>query len=264
LLLDNYSLFYAPSASSLQFILSTRTAKSDSILAMANPDAPGAQHLEHAAAEAEAVAGLYGAKALLGSAATESRFKDQAGKVGLVHLAAHSDLQPTTPLFSAILLQPDEKEDGRLETHEVINLNLAETDLVVMSACQTHLGELSAGDELVGLERAFFRAGTPSLLTTLWPVNDEATALLMEGFYARLRAGVPKAEAIRLAQRETREKYPQPYYWAGFVLVGDPGAAPARSLPFPWLWVSGGVIGLCLLVLALVLVVRRRRTARAL
>jgi CHAT domain-containing protein len=145
------------------------------------------------------------------------------------------------------LLQPDESEDGRLETHEVFNLDLPQTDLVVLSACETHLGELSSGDELVGLERAFLRAGSPSLLTTLWPVDDEATAELMEQFYTHLRAGVPKAEALRLAQMETRKEHPEPYYWAGFVLVGDYGEGPAspgeRWKQYRWLlWVGVGLI----------------------
>jgi MYXO-CTERM domain-containing protein len=104
--------------------------------------------------------------------------------------------------------------------------------LVVLSACQTHLGELSRGDELVGLERAFIRAGSPSLLTTLWRVDDAATAELMERFYTHLRAGSPKAEALRLAQTETCAKHPEPYYWAGFVLVGDAGA-PSEAGPAP-------------------------------
>lgn len=142
---------------------------------------------------------------------------------GIVHIAAHSDFQPQNPLFSAILLAADEQEDGRLETHEIFNLNLDQTDLVVLSACATHLGELSRGDELVGLERAFFRAGTPSLLSTLWRVDDKATAALMERFYIHLRAGRPKAESLCLAQIETRIEYPDPYYWAGFLLVGDAG-----------------------------------------
>ncbi len=259
LLQDRCTVFYAPSASSLRFILAGRQAESTGILAMANPDAPGAPHLAHAADEARAVAALYDASALLGPQATESRFRIDSVDAGIIHLAAHSNLQPDNPLFSAILLQPDDTDDGRLETHEIINLSLSATDLVVLSACQTHLGELSAGDELVGMERAFFRAGTPSLLTTLWPVDDEATSVLMQGFYTRLRAGVPKADALRQAQLETRKAYPEPYFWAGFVLVGDPGAgAPARTAAW-WLWLLVAAAGLGLGALTVALTLRRRR-----
>jgi len=225
-LLDNYTLFHAPSVSSLRFIFEKRHPQADTLLALANPDAPGAPHLRYAVEEAQAVAALFGTQPLIGPEATEGRLKAHAGEYGLLHVAAHSDYNPHSPLFSAILLQPDGTEDGRLETHEVFNLDLPQTDLVVLSACETHLGELSRGDELVGLERAFVRAGSPSLLTTLWPVDDAATAELMERFYTHLRAGVPKAEALRLAQMETRAEHPEPYYWAGFVLVGDYGGEP--------------------------------------
>lgn len=260
LLQDRYTIFYAPSASSLRFILQSRPAAESGILVMANADAPGAPHLAHAAGEARTVAALYGTTPLLGDQATESRFMEASGAAEIIHLAAHSDLQPANPLFSAILLRPDSAGDGRLETHEIMNLGLPATDLVVLSACQTHLGDLSEGDDLVGLERAFFRAGTSSLLTTLWPVDDQATALLVQGFYTRLRAGTPRAESLRQAQQETRAAFPHPYYWAGFVLVGDPGEPEANAPAVPWGWLLGGAgsVGLAALLAAFLL--RRRRT----
>jgi hypothetical protein len=94
---------------------------------------------------------------------------------------------------------------------------------VVLSACQTNLGDLSEGDELVGLTRAFIFAGTPSVIASLWSVEDESTALLMERFYTHLREGAGKAEALRQAQIEVRDQDPNPYYWAAFVLSGDGG-----------------------------------------
>jgi CHAT domain-containing protein len=257
-LLDGYTLFYGPSVSSLRFIFEKRHPDADTLLAFANPDAPGAPHLHYAVEEAQAVATLYGTQPFIGSDATEGRFKAQAGEYGVVHVAAHSDYNPQSPLFSAILLQTGEDEDGRLETHEVFNLHLPQADLVVLSACETHLGELGAGDELVGLERAFVRAGSPSLLSTLWPVDDAATAALMERFYTHLRAGVPKAEALRLAQIETRAEHPEPYYWAGFVLVGDVGARPAAQ-PSRWIWEWGAVIALLLAVGVVGWQIRRRK-----
>ena len=110
-----------------------------------------------------------------------------------------------------------------LEVHEVYGLNLKQTDLVVLSTCETHLSDLSAGDELVGLTRAFFFAGTPTVIASLWRVDDQATAVLMERFYRRLQAGRGKAAALRQAQLDMLVDYPDPYYWAGFVLSGDGG-----------------------------------------
>jgi len=249
ILLEDYTVLYAPSASSLPFILEKEPAQAETLLAMAHPEAPGAPQLGSAVAEAERVAALYGTQALVGVEASESRFKAEAGQYDLLHVAAHSDYRLANPLFSAILLQAGEGEDGRLEVHEVLDLDLPETDLVVLSACETHLAALSEGDELVGLERAFLRAGAPSLVTTLWPVDDAATAALMERFYVHLREGAAKADALRLAQLETRAERPNPYYWAGFVLVGDGG--PGR-LPLPrWpLWAGLGGAAACSLAAA--------------
>jgi hypothetical protein len=94
---------------------------------------------------------------------------------------------------------------------------------VVLSACETQVGTLSIGDDVVGLTRAFFFAGTPSVIASLWPVDDQSTSLLMERFYTHLRAGMGKAAALRQAQIEVKERYPNPYYWSAFVLSGDGG-----------------------------------------
>ena len=108
---------------------------------------------------------------------------------------------------------------------------MSQTGLVVLSACETQLGQkgletglgVTAGDDVVGLTRALIFAGTPSVIASLWAVEDEATSRLMERFYTHLKAGLGKAEALRQAQIELREEYPNPYYWSGFVLSGDPG-----------------------------------------
>lgn len=75
----------------------------------------------------------------------------------------------------------------------------------------------------MGLNRAFLYAGTPTVISSLWNVDDAATGLLMERFYTHWQAGMGKAEALQQAQKDVREKYPHPYYWAAFVLTGDGG-----------------------------------------
>jgi hypothetical protein len=96
---------------------------------------------------------------------------------------------------------------------------------VVLSACQTNVGAVSAGDEVVGLTRAFLFAGTPTVISSLWNVDDKATTVLMERFYTHLRAGMGKAQALQQAQRDVRAQYPHPYYWASFVLTGSAGTS---------------------------------------
>ena len=120
--------------------------------------------------------------------------------------------------------------DGALTVGDVYGLDLFRAGLVVLSACQTQLGAQSRGDDIVGLTRAFIFAGSPSVVASLWSVDDQATGLLMTSFYQHLRNGDSKAEALRAAQADVRARYPHPYYWAAFVLTGDPG----RARPSPW------------------------------
>jgi CHAT domain-containing protein len=136
----------------------------------------------------------------------------------------HAKYNSENPLFSTLYLAKDHQNDGYLEVHEIYGLDLTKnTNLVVLSACETQIGELSAGDEIVGLSRAFLLAGTPSVIASLWPVNDKATAFLMERFYTHLKDGQERGEALRQAQIEVQAVYPHPYYWAAFVLTGDEG-----------------------------------------
>jgi CHAT domain-containing protein len=239
-------LFNLPSASALPFIRADATRTPDSggqpALIFGNPAAgdPSLRPLVYAAAEAKAVAERLGASVYTGAEASEARLRSGASGVGVVHLAAHGRYNVANPLYSAIYLAPSGKDDGRLETHEVYGLDLAAADLVVLSACQSNVGELTTGDELVGLTRAFFFAGAPTVVASLWAVDDEATGALMVRFYTHLQEGKGKAEALQAAQADIRSDpaHPQwahPYYWAAFVLSGDPGQmpSPANATPSP-------------------------------
>ena len=227
LLGDRATLFHLPSASTLPFLQRRRKpAGTGSLLALAQGQAVGLPPLRNAEQEARSVAALYSAQALVGREATETAFRARAGGAGIVHLAAHGQLNPATPIFSRIVLapegSPDLGSDGSLEIHEIYDLDLAQAGLVVLSACQTQLGTRSQGDDLVGLNRAFLYAGAPTVVASLWSVDDQATAGLMTAFYRHLRQGLGKAAALRAAQAEVRAEHPDPYYWAAFILTGDP------------------------------------------
>jgi CHAT domain-containing protein len=229
---EDHALSTLPSASILQFLQEKRKPKTNTILALGKPTiTEPLSELRFAKPEVEAIAGLYKTIPLIGKDATEQAIWQRGGNAGILHIAAHGQYNPSSPLFSTIFLagasQPtiDSHNDGRLEAREVYDLDLKATNLVVLSACETQKGKRSTGDEVVGLSRAFIYAGTPSIIATLWSVDDEASGLLMQKFYKHLKGGMEKAEALRQAQNEIRSnpKYRNPYYWAAFTLSGDGG-----------------------------------------
>ena len=153
--------------------------------------------------------------------ASEKKVKQIVGNQNILHFACHATYNPEAPLFSALLLGASDGEDGRLEAQEIFGLRL-NSDLVTLSACETGLGKITQGDEIIGLSRSFIYAGTPSILTSLWKVDDLATAVMMKRFYRYLAAGSTRAEALRQAQLVVRDLLnPHPSAWAAFQITGD-------------------------------------------
>jgi CHAT domain-containing protein len=127
---------------------------------------------------------------------------------------------------------PDGAEDGLLTAEDVSAMDLRQTELAVLSACDTGLGESEFGEGVMGLRRAFVLAGAKTLVMSLWKVPDAATAELMTEFYRLLLADVPRAEALRQSQRRLKGRHPDPFYWGAFICQGDPG--PVRlAVPDP-------------------------------
>ncbi|MBU0487443.1 MAG: CHAT domain-containing protein [Bacteroidetes bacterium] len=114
---------------------------------------------------------------------------------------------------------PKGKEDGILNAYEAMLLNLENTDMVILSACETGLGKIMNGEGVYGLQRALQVAGANTILISLWQVSDEGTMMLMSGFYKYWLAGKSKAEAFRLAQEELKAKFPEPFYWGAFIMM---------------------------------------------
>src|SRR5262249_23274578 len=126
---------------------------------------------------------------------------------------------------------PAEAEDGILHAEDVSGLDLLGTELVVLSACGTGLGEVQVGEGVIGLRRAFVLAGARTLVMSLWKVPDPQTQELMEEFYRRLLGGTARADALREAQLTLKAKYPAPLYWGAFISQGDAQALPIVDSP---------------------------------
>ncbi len=141
---------------------------------------------------------------LLDQQATLGALRERVSGADVVHLACHGQFRPDNPLFSALRLA-----DGWLTVRDAASLDLR-CGLVALSACETGVGAVAPGDGLIGLVRGFFAAGVPTLLVSLWTVDDETTALLMVDFYRRLRAGDSPAAALHYAQRALLEQHAHP------------------------------------------------------
>ena len=247
-LIEDVSISYAPSLTYLREMSRKRppgpAVTEKSLMAIGNPaltqqmiaraqSQTRGERLEPlplAEKEALELAKLYGhgeSKVYVGAAALEERFKAEAGNYRILHLATHGVLDARSPMYSHVLLSQannDGKEDGLLEAWEIMNLDL-KADLAVLSACETARGRIGAGEGVIGLSWALFVAGVPTTVVSQWKVLDMSTRELMVEFHRQLRTKPEqgKAEALRQASLKLlkQEKYRHPFYWAGFVLVGD-------------------------------------------
>jgi CHAT domain-containing protein/Tfp pilus assembly protein PilF len=159
--------------------------------------------------------------------ATVNRFKEIAANYRILHIATHGIVDNINPLHSKLVFSPlvnGEKEDNALYYGDLFNLEL-NAELAVLSACNTGYGKNSEGEGIMALARGFMYSGVPSLVISLWSVEDESTATIMKGFYQYLKEGHSKDESLRLAKLDylntTDNVGASPYYWSGFVNIGN-------------------------------------------
>ncbi|MDB5960559.1 MAG: hypothetical protein JWP59_1853, partial [Massilia sp.] len=230
-LIERHPLAFAPSAG-IALALGQRRVAADHagassaprLVAFGNPGTDAQLALPDAEREVKLIGDLFPNNSIFTqAAASKQQFRQIAPSAGILHVAAHAEVDVVDPLQSRILLAPADGDSGFLAAREVYGLNLERVSLVTLSACESGLGRIARGDEIMGFTRSFLSAGAASLLVSLWPVADDSTELLMTTLYGRLAAGGTAAQAMQAAQITVmrRPRFAHPFFWAAFDLVGD-------------------------------------------
>jgi CHAT domain-containing protein len=221
-LIEKHTISIAPS---IQILSLTQKNKSNAnlkdalIVGNPSPMPENLTSLPGAEAEAQDVAKLLQAKALTEKQATKQAVLKQISQASIIHLATHGLFNERQGLQSYLALAPSEQQDGLLTAEEVLNLSL-KANLAVLSACSTGRGQIT-GDGVIGLSRSFMSAGVPSVVVSLWNIPDLPTASLMTEFYRNWQQSHDKSQALRQAMLTVMKENPDPYNWAGFVLMGQ-------------------------------------------
>jgi len=225
-IIDQFEISYSPSATVLKLCREmARQSKTSNprkknsarggmrlvALGLGGDDTPAV------AGEIKALASLFpDSVKLTGDQATRDNLIRAAPSANFLHLASHGYFRRDNPMFSFLKLA-----DSNLNFYSLLDLKL-NAEMVTLSACHTGVNKVFPGDELHGLMRGFLHAGAPSLVASLWATSDRSTAELMKEMYTRISAGASKRSALRSAQLAVKEEYGHPYYWAPFILMGNP------------------------------------------
>jgi CHAT domain-containing protein len=220
-LVEAHAVSLVPSAAALLYLGPGTQAAGELFLgALGKSVVEGMPPLPGTLAETAGIAAEYPhARLASGEAFTHDAAVGALLSADTVHFATHGILEEEAPLFSALLTSPAAEKPSRLSLYEIVGMHLR-SKLVVLSACETGLGKLQAGDEITGLTRTFLAAGADTVVASLWKVSDESTAVLMKEFYRRLSTGLAPAAALRESALAVRAKYRHPFYWAPFVATG--------------------------------------------
>ncbi|HEX7815906.1 CHAT domain-containing protein [Dyella sp.] len=223
-LIEQHPVSITPSISIALQLIDRGTTMHGSLTAFGNPDVAPQYALPGSEAEVKALADAFpGTQLFLHDQATKSRFEANAGRTSLIHVAAHAQADTIDPLYSRVLLANENGKVNFLEAHEVLGLNLDKVSLVTLSACESGLGRVANGDEVLGFTRSFLAAGTSGLIVSLWPVSDDSTKLLMSTLYGELAKGRDVQTAMQQAQLAVlhSKDMDHPFFWAPFDVIGD-------------------------------------------
>jgi CHAT domain-containing protein/Tfp pilus assembly protein PilF len=218
-LIDSHIVVYIPSSSILQFLNFNKKANSKSSvsLGVAYSKNNKNKRLKEIELETKEIAGLLDCSFYLNEDVSKDKLHLYCKNKEIIHIACHGIFDRRDPLQSGIALY-----DGLFSVKEIMEYRniFVNSELVVLSACETGFNKILAGDELIGLARSLFYSGVKSLILSLWPVDSISTKELMIEFYKILKSGESKGNALRRAQLKLRDKYSHPFFWAPFILIG--------------------------------------------
>jgi CHAT domain-containing protein len=212
-LIDDHEISYAPSASVLKYCLDKDdiSGAAPLLVGVADENAPSVVD------EISSLRRLFPDAAVLqDTAATRTAFLEKSTRTSFLHIATHAVFRQDNPMFSSFKLG-----DSWFTAFDLFSME-CQSNLVTLSSCQSGMNEVTGNDELLGLMRGFLYAGARSLLVSLWNVNDESTSALMAEFYRQWQNAPSKSSALRSAMLAVRDRYPNPFFWAPFLLVGRP------------------------------------------
>lgn len=207
------------------------------------------------------ISSFMGGKSLQAEEASLENFLKLGPDFGILHLATHGKADDRKGDFSYLAFSgaSSNSQTGRLYVRDLYDMKLP-AEMAVLSACETGIGKLSKGEGIESLARGFFYAGTRSLITTLWSVNDAKTADIMERFYRNLKEETPKDAALQAAKmdyvKDEDDFHSHPYFWAGYIAIGD---MRPFSIGIPHFWLLGGGLLLCLVAAMLAYRMYRRK-----
>lgn len=218
--------------------------------------------LDYAKMEVESIERNLKTKTFIDEEASEENFFNEAKNAGILHLAMHTLLNDDDPLYSKLLFTyKPENKSGLVNTYELLRLDL-NAELAVLSGCSTGDGELQKGEGVMSLSSGFQFAGVPSIIMSLWEVNDRFGALVIDKFYQYLAMGDQKSQALYKAKIEVLAQgnalYAHPYYWAGLTLMGDDAKLQFVQRKRWDIYILGGTV-----LLALGIFIFQRRKKRA-
>ncbi len=244
----------SPSASFLVALRARpRATAPEPMLVFVGGREPGDPVLSGAAGEARTLSARFlGVATRIADTSTVALAPGELSGFGVLHLAGHTRADDQHPWRSGLTTRSTSamREAARLTAEEIVRHPIR-ADLVVLSSCESGGGRVTSGEGLAGLSTAFLAAGSRAVVATLWPVDDSVTERFVTEFYARLVSGDAVGEALRAAQEALRSSpaTAHPFYWAGFVLVGEASTRPTlRKVAFPRSLSPGYLVGVCALL----------------